>query len=208
LLEYFTINGIRFKADNELLHPEKFTNELFRNYKLVNFNRHRLPSIRDAHLLPDSNDKSYYSGRWFEEYIFNRLKRELNLKEEFICKSANLYRDKTTNNSSNNGTENDNEVDVMLIKDNQLYVFECKLSMYGKPNSKPKETIENYLYKLAAISKDLGLKINSYIFTLHKIYNSPKFNEQSLNNLNKRTKILGIKGIFDNTHFVQQTIKL
>ena len=71
--------------------------------------------------------------------------------------------------------------------------------MYGVGGAR--ETTEEYLYKLAAISKDFGLKVNPYLFTLHKM-------EKISGNFDKRIKILGIKGIYDGKRIAELDLKL
>ena len=82
---------------------------------------------------------------------------------------------------------------MAFVKDNNLYMIECKVSMHGF-GAKEQETVEKYLYKIAAIKKDLGLKVNSYLFTLH---NMNRFSADTISNIQKRASILGINGIFD-----------
>ena len=136
-----------------------------------------------------------YGGRWFEEYCYCRLKREFKLTDDAIGKSAAIYRE--------GSQSNDNEIDVLFVKDNMLYIFECKVGMIG--NNSPKETIEQYQYKLAAIAKDFGLKVEAYILTLHKIFNNKTFSDSTIANIRKRQSILGLRGIIDSSAFAQTT---
>lgn len=195
LQEYLTLNSLRYECDNSLIYDEDFTNDLFERFRKVKFNRYKVKEIRESQNLPDSTDKRYYGGIWFEEYCYTRLKREENLPDDAICKSAKIFRDKSE--------QNDNEIDIMFVKDNKLYVFECKVGMTGY-GSTPKETIEQYMYKLAAIAKDFGLRVESYILTLHKIYNNPNnFSPEALENIEKRISILGIKKLLDSVVFTR-----
>ena len=104
----------------------------------------------------------------------------------------------------NASEQNDNEVDVAFMFENTLYIIECKVSMigYGK---EPQHTIEDYLYKLAAISKDFGLIVRPYIFTLHKM---EKLSDSSRKNINKRMRILGICNIIDGKKLLKKKIDL
>lgn len=88
---------------------------------------------------------------------------------------------------------------MVFVKDNALYVIECKVSMtgYGKV---PKSVVDEYLYKLAAISKDFGLRVNSYIFTLHQMW---RFSKATQENMSKRMRILGIRDIIDGPKLTQ-----
>ena len=196
LEEYFTLYGLRYECNNTLLYPELFTKELFETFRKAKFNRYspKVSKIRNAQTLSDAKDKRYYGGVWFEEYCYTRLKYEHNLPDDAICKDAFIYRD--------NSKTNDNEIDVMFIQDNQLYVFECKVGMTGYGSTK--ETIEKYQYKLAAIAKDLGLRVEAYILTLHKIFNNPRdFSASTIENIKKRQSILGLRGIIDSVVFTR-----
>jgi hypothetical protein len=63
------------------------------------------------------------------------------------------------------------------------------------------------MYKLAAISKDFGLRVNPYIFTKHRF--TPKaFNEARMSAIHKRMKILGIKGLLGRNEFKESKLKL
>ncbi len=196
LKEYFTLYGLRYECDNSLSYPEDFTNDLFERFRRAKFNRFRIHEIKESQTLPDAKDRKYYSGSWFEEYCYNRLKREQNLPDDAICKDATIYRE--------NSKSNDNEIDVMFVQDNQLFVFECKVGMTGYGYGAAKETIEQYQYKLAAIAKDLGLRVEAYILTLHKIFNNLKyFSEASIENIKKRQNILGLREIIDSIVFTR-----
>lgn len=83
-------------------------------------------------------------------------------------------------------------------------MIECKVTMNG-PKKNPKETVEKYLYKLAAISKDFGLRVNSYLFTLHKMREMPQATQD---NIKKRMRILGIRGIVDGQKLTDKIIDL
>lgn len=205
--EYFTLQGLRYECDNALLYSIKHTEELFEQFRKAKFNRFKIYEIRESQNLPSAKERKYYGGVWFEEYCYNRLKKEQKLANDAICKSAKIYRD--------DSKQNDNEIDIMFVKDNKLYVFECKVGMKGFTNAKEttdinlyeyvaRETIEKYQYKLAAIAKDFGLRVEAYILTLHKIFNNPTdFSEQTIENIKKRQKILGLKEIIDSIHFTR-----
>ncbi len=191
LKEYFTLNGLHFDADPDFLYPIEKANSVFNEYKQAKFNHYKYPNILNAQKLSNPIDRRYYAGTWFEDYCYARLKKELKLNDDAICRGAKISRLNSTQNT------NDNEIDVMFILDNMLYIFECKLSMYGN-NESLKDVIDKYMYKLAAIVKDYGFKPYSYILTLHNVKNDTKF---SYDNVKKRLKILGITDLLDRSDF-------
>lgn len=184
LREYFSLYGIRFesKAEDTFVHPESETMGIFESVHKNNF---YLPKkLWDAQNAATPELRRYLGGEWFEEFSYFKLKEAFNLRDEDIAVSLKIYRE-------NESTKNDNELDVAFMFNNVLYVVECKVTMtgYGRDT---KLVVDDYLYKLAAISKDFGLQVSAYIFTLHRMQT---FSDEVKLNFLKRCKILGIKGI-------------
>jgi hypothetical protein len=63
------------------------------------------------------------------------------------------------------------------------------------------------MYKIAAISKDFGLRVNPYIF-IKSTLNSRIFNPDRMKSINKRLKILGIKGLLTEQEFKQTKLNI
>ena len=189
LNEYFTLYGLAYDYDNDLICDAQRSFKLFDEQKKRNF--YLTKELRDAHKAPRPELRRYLGGEWFEEYVYLRIKRDFNLRDEDIAKSVKICR--------LSSTSNDNELDVVFVRDNALYVIECKVSMtgYGK---EPKSVVDEYLYKLAAISKDFGLRVNSYIFTLHQM---GRFAPATRENMSKRMRILGIRDIINGPKLTQ-----
>lgn len=188
LKEYFSLYGISVKNSNETAMTYAELSGIFDQIKRKKFKL--LYKMTHAQELATAEERAYWSGQWFEEYVYLRIKNDYHLPDNAIAKSVKIFRD---------DTQNDNELDVVFVKENQLTVIECKVSMYGVSGAR--ETTEEYLYKLAAISKDFGLKVNPYLFTLHKMEKIPA-------NFDKRIKILGIKGIYDGKTIAENDLKL
>ena len=189
LNEYFTLYGLAYDYDNGLICGAQKPFKLFNEQKMSNF--YLTEELRYAQKAPRPELRCYLGGEWFEEYVYLRIKRDFKLRDEDIAKSVKICR--------LSSTSNDNELDVVFVKDNALYVIECKVSMtgYGKV---PKSVVDEYLYKLAAISKDFGLRVNSYIFTLHQMW---RFAKATQENMSKRMRILGIRDIIDGPKLTQ-----
>lgn len=186
LREYFLLYGLSFKADNSLTHDGAFTFNQFNNVKMKGFHLPYEMKHSEQAVTPEA--RRYYGGEWFEEYTYLRIQKECSLDDEHIAKSLKIYR-------SENQKQNDNEIDVAFMLNNQLYVIECKVTMTGYvtgmgPTASTKETIDKYLYKLAAVSKNYGLQVKPYLFTLH---NMARLSADSQDNITKRCAILGIK---------------
>lgn len=189
LKEYFSLYGISFEPDNLCINTFASLNGVFGQIKAKKFKL--LYKMYNAQHLETAEQRAYWSGKWFEEFVYLRVKNDYHLPDTAIAKSLKIFR--------SDDKQNDNELDVAFVKDNKLTVIECKVTMNGFGGAR--ETTEEYLYKLAAISKDFGLKVNPYLFTLHKM-------EKISGNFDKRIKILGIKGIYDGKRIAELDLKL
>lgn len=191
LKEYFTLYDIHFKstAEGDFRHSKE---EAYRLFDQVRQNRFYLtPRLRNAHNAETPEMRKYLAGEWFEQFSYFKIKDVFDLNETDIALSAKIYRKKDE-------PANDNELDVAFMYENRLHIVECKVSMtgYGKV---VRDTIEEYLYKLAAISKDYGMQVKPYIFTLHKMNG---LSTEVRKNLSKRCRILGIEGLVSGNMFI------
>lgn len=145
------------------------------------------------------NTHNVSKGEMFESFVFDCIRKAKNLYPEKnqIAQGVKIFR-------NHDEKQNDNEIDVMWTEDNQLYVGECKVSLwkpkeidiYKRPINNPPEYLDEIMYKLSAISKDFGLRVNPYIF-IKKGLQPNIFNEDRLRSIEKRMNILGIKGILN-----------
>lgn len=170
-----------------------------------------LYGLRFTHEGVEKSDVHNDPGARFEVNMFNRLKSDLGINSGHILRGVKLYREDSSH-------RNDNEIDVMWTADNQLFVCECKLSLNkaramdwsegeGRPIANPVEYLDEIMYKLAAISKDFGLRVNLYIFTLHR-FSPPVFTPQRMKAIEKRMKILGIKGLLGKEELSKNKLKI
>ena len=135
-----------------------------------------LPEITLAQKQGSAEEKNYYGGRWFEEYIFRTIKKHFGLKESEIG-----YNIRLKNKIS------ENEYDVIYIYRDQICIVECK-AFFGRANVKGKT--EQALYKLAALEKDFGIKAKTVFITT---FDLQKHNFQEGQTLIKRASTLKIK---------------
>lgn len=171
LFEHLTSYGLKISSREKLVYPPEKAVDLF-NKLLTN---KTIPEIENAHEFKSSKDRRYYSGAWFEEYIYSLIKKHFNLNNSEIGLGVKL---------KNRNTEN--EFDVLFVKDNKIYVVECK-AYFG--HKKIKQKIEKDLYKLSALDDDFGLQAKSvYITTLDIQKNSEKENKTLI----KRAKDLNV----------------
>lgn len=192
LKEYLQAYGLYFQSDENLLYDNAYTFNFFNQFKTKRFSFKKEQRIINSHQAESKLDRTYFSGRWFEEYIYLKIKKDFNLSDDAISLGVKISRNPSE-------SQYDNEYDVVFVKDNSLYVIECKASMGSKNTLKDK--IDEYLYKLGAITKDFGLRTNSYIFTLTNIEHNAG---NKYINIEKKRKILGIKKIVDASDFMKK----
>lgn len=110
-----------------------------------------VPEVADG-LQPKEID--YLTGGWFEEYVYFTLLRALSPQE--IALGVRISRP---------GSQHDNELDVVLIKANTLFVVECKTGVATD------HMFNEIVYKASALKQTfLGRSCHSYIFTLKNDY--------------------------------------
>lgn len=92
----------------------------------------------------------YLTGGWFEEYIYFKIKREINPKD---IKLGVLIR--------GGANRNQNDLDVVFTCGNKLFVIECKTGILGV------RMFNETVYKATAIKEAvLGLSANTFIVSL------------------------------------------
>lgn len=190
LSEYLAAHGLYFIYNNELCKDKKTTLNFFKRVKREQFKINEIDDIRNAHQLSSPEDKKYYSGGWFEEFVYHFIRKSFKVSEKKIALNVNLFRNL-------DDVEADNEYDLMFVDENTLYVIECKTSAGNSPVN-ARKNLDNFLYKLGAITRDFGLNVKSYVFTLTSFRDSE--NKIKLQ-VEKRMRILGVKGIFDQVSF-------
>ncbi|MDR0682460.1 MAG: DUF1887 family protein [Dysgonamonadaceae bacterium] len=109
------------------------------------------PLSDENHSIITRSEIKYLIGEWFEEYIYYRLKHELNITDENIKTGITLSKNETPN-----------EFDVVFLYNGILYTIECKTSIISERENLMLDTI----YKVTALQKNLGLFSKSSIFTL------------------------------------------
>lgn len=188
LTEYLGLYGYQITYNNTLHKSIKFTENLFNEVKVKNYNALQHFKIRTALVdkkCDNMQDLKYYQGLWFEEYVFQLFKDKLNLADSQIALGVHVLKHKEKGLS-------DNEFDVMFIKNNRLYVVECKSSI-GKKKEKGIK-VEGFLYKLAAAVHNFGLQVYPVLAVMGEIHTSKKIVD--------RANILNIKTLdaqkFDN----------
>ncbi len=112
------------------------------------------------------NDVKYLTSDWFEEFVYFKVKTDLSLPDEFIGTGYKI-------------TKNDvlNELDVIFVYQNKLFIIECKTSFYQmipieeekngvkEIKQKRKNLLPEIVYKSDALRNKFGLFANTSLFT-------------------------------------------
>ena len=103
--------------------------------------------------LLQHDELDYLTGGWFEEYVYRLIQQ--NVEPDDMAMGVRI--DGCTEIRHNN------ELDVSFIKNNQLYVIECKSGINSE------SMFNEIVYKVSSLKEVLlGLDCNSYIFSLKK----------------------------------------
>lgn len=191
----YTDTGCYLKQDQASRIFEYFDknnlSEVFEFIEPVRLNRGKSMDIDNPNLLNFLNivnyqfdkklnkkDTKYLSGDWLEEFVYFKVKEELNLSDDEIATGINIKKEGI-----------DNEIDVIFIYNHQLFIIECKTSVIDKRKVKlvrdGKEIEEikeikllgEIIYKSDALRNSFGLFANTSILTTEELRNedsSPK----------------------------------
>ncbi|GBU24446.1 hypothetical protein R83H12_01076 [Fibrobacteria bacterium R8-3-H12] len=173
LSDYLKSYGVKVENESKPLFPEEYTKEFYKeHYEKLN-SKGILGSLRKDRkknrenswqelkgigFKEDLNKKeiAYLTGGWFEEFVYFKIKKELNLADDYIKNGVQIT----------SGQKNvQNEFDVLYLKDYKLYSIECKTSILDG-NNENKSIMSETIYKAKALQKDFGLTAKASIYTL------------------------------------------
>ncbi|GAB4295117.1 MAG: DUF1887 family CARF protein [Marinilabiliales bacterium] len=194
--EYLSIYGIEFE-EQQICFTEHQVFDVFNEVKVRYYDLGKFPKSKLKKFNIQGTKQTH--TKWFEEYIYYKIKNSLNLKEDAIKTGIKLF-DVNKNNGTDN-KNNDNELDIFFIYKNNPYLVETKFSVgKGKINS---SNLNVYLYKLAAVNKRFGLKAKAIIMTLGQLNTN---SDSVVENLKHRCKILNINFPFFRNDIVDDVI--
>lgn len=152
-----------------------------------------IPELKNAQKHASAEDRQYYSGGWFEEYVFWKIKEHYQLNDDQIAYQVKLRNKKALN-----------EYDVMFLLHDTIFIVECK-AYYGKINLASK--VQKALYKLGALDDELGSKAKAVFFTTYDIQGRHQRENQVLNDRSKSLDVilLQYKDILDDS-FVRKLV--
>lgn len=101
----------------------------------------------------------YLSGEWLEEYLYCFLRDNFEIAGDSIAMGLSVEK----NNSPN-------EFDVLLMRNNKIYLFECKTSIY-LDSSDSQTFIGETIYKSDSLRNKFGLRAQTTVVTLSDLSN-------------------------------------
>jgi len=179
--QYLNAYNIDYEKINTEFFPKKALNKILKDFEKSDF------KINDFIKDKPTEQKLFFTGGWFEQFCYHKIKDTLMLSENEIEINVEVF-----HFGKKNRNTNDNEFDIIFVKNNQLYVVEAKVSIGNKKTNEL--TINQVLFKLSALNKNFGLRSHAYIFTLADIYAE---NHNFTEDLQRRLKILSINTILD-----------
>jgi len=188
--EYLKIHGIRHEYMPPIMSRFQ-ANEIYRDARSTRFSIEEFPK-RKLNKFYDGKVDLHLMTKWYEEYIYYRIKEVLKLNDQQIATGVKLFDvelEKETPFYSN-----DNEIDILFINKNNAYIVEVKYSI-GKSRVNT-TALNSYIFKLAAINKRFGIKARSAIFT-HADFST--LNNNAIKNIRRRCQIAEVEFPFDRT---------
>jgi len=149
-----SLNYYAAKSDNPRLLSPDIDSNLNRNYafwELIELFEQTGLLRKEGHgiVFPDENSRFIVNGGWLELYTYAcclDLKKPNGIQD--VCHSVEVSRQQGKNTVLN-------EMDVALLKDNRLYLLECKTKQFSGNGKKHSEGAD-VLYKLDSIRDLLG----------------------------------------------------
>ena len=155
---YINAHGFNITRTLKTSFPFSVSNSIF-NQIITTGKPESVPEIsmvRSGNYL--GNDKGYYNGIWFEEWMYEFLKKELKLTEDSIAFNLKLK-----SIFSERGSESDAEIDVAFVYRNKLFIWECKVYNSGTVKA---NRINEAVNKISSFSPALGIQATSIVAIL------------------------------------------
>lgn len=129
------------------------------------------PSKNEGILYKD--EMEYLTGGWFEEFSYYLLRKNSNNPESQFKLGVVMNPSPKDKEKAKYFTSND--LDVVLVNDNMLYVIECKSG-----GMDDKELFNKTVYLASALKKYFGLTVKSALFTLSVMTDNQKEKAETL----------------------------
>ncbi len=129
----------------------------------------------------------YFSGGWFEEYVYDKIK---SLNGEYINDIRLNVKLHEKSREVEDESEVKNELDVVFIANNNLHVVECK------SGNLTNQDWTNTFYKVALLNRRFGLSATSYIVSLADnvfVFDKKQDKEVLKENIQSKSSVFGVR---------------
>ena len=126
---------------------------IFKNFHLLEFED-------DIVTFANAEDRDFVTGGWFEEYVFSIIKEREGIQDCAMNIAIIPVEQEDVD-------KHKNEIDVAYMKNNKLYVVECKTRNYTSKQSRAEGN--NDLYKLETLQKLGGLQTEKVFISFQDV---------------------------------------
>ncbi|MYB35587.1 MAG: DUF1887 family protein [Gammaproteobacteria bacterium] len=129
----------------------------------------------NAYRFVSEECRRFVNGGWLEDYVFQQIRSLKDIYPQINDVARNI---EVKSNRNITRLETRNELDVVAIVNNRMWVFECKTRIYEKSSTHGEEMI----YKLAGIMKNMGgMRTRGCVVSFNALRNVEKSRADLLN---------------------------
>jgi hypothetical protein len=191
--EYLSIYGIDHLSENPTF-TEDQVNDIFNDVKSSGYSLDNFPKKKLIRLGIKTGNKQVYT-KWFEEFLYYKIKHQLNINDPLICTGLKLFKQQKEVGDFK-PRNNDNEIDVFFVHNNNAFIIEAKFSLGKNTNT---TALNNALYKLSAVNKRFGINAKATLMTLADFNMRSDIFKESLR---KRCVLIQVHEPFDRTKVI------
>lgn len=158
LQEYLNAYGIINEEESKLAGKKKFIVLAEKLMSQIRRGSTPLEILKAATESYRGVDKKFLTGEWLELWLAHRIKKEFALSEAQISYNVKLKRGAAESNENT-------EYDVLYVRNNRLYVAECK---YFNRGNFTKSKISKDWYKLGGLQLHMGLYATPFLVTANR----------------------------------------
>jgi hypothetical protein len=155
LHEYLTAYGIRILDSNQVSDAREQVGVAQDLMQKIGRNEIPLVIKRATHQTYREKDKKFLMGEWLELWLADEIKKHFHLTDKQILYNVTLQRGAID-------SQEKTEYDVMYVRNNRLYIAECK---YFSGGNFTKSKINKEWYKLAGLQLHMGLYATPFLAT-------------------------------------------
>lgn len=184
LKQYLLAHAFTYEDEKELFKPHSMADKIFSDVMTMG-HAAQVDSISKQIHRYHGQERNWYGGKWFEEWLYVKFRDILGLSTDDIALNVKLkhfYGDSRL--------ESDGEFDILFVKNNKLFMVEAKVYTAHKlPGSKSIVP----LYKIASQKSTLGLHAEAIVIILAPIWHI----KSRKNRIKDLMRLLKIKHVWD-----------